>query len=824
MDKFLLFQFWVKPTGLFASKRYANVFYDINGNITVEDVDGKPSINLPSITDYKSTNFPYGEGNDVTGFCNTDTFTYYNIKASLVNPWAYTTATIDAPQCGYMTPLPTPAVPPNPFGTANYGLFAFLEYCTIDGVPKTVNIYKRNYSGAATEIEEGGKSPIKYRVTADLENKFEKVRPKECEFSFIATQNFQLRTLYTSDEREYRLEVINEVTGIKDFLGFIVPDSSSEAFSAPPYPVTVRATDGLGALKTITYPLPVGSAIDVRQSFLFMLAYALAKTNLNLNIRTMVNIYAIGMANGLGDDPMAQASASPLRMVSDGAKVYSCFQALEALCAQFGASIFQEDGEWRFARVTEFAKGTGRYRLYDYTARFINAGTDVTLREMGSTDKPVVIEKGATVSILPPYKLVRVKLDYGKSPDIVFNGDFEQWDGFNFNYWTRYGGINISRVQKTVTASNGVQVPIEDWACRFNERANSGKWLQASNIWVNREQSIKLSMNIGKTSGYYLLKTRIKVGQYYLTNANGSFQWITQLATVSTAVNNTVGSIQSFQISIEIPPVPISDVMVMQIYGFTRVNPVYGGVVFENGQLISDETNVIKFYQDIDEYTAIDIDNVAVSSNVPDSQIVKGALNVSSQNGFYTNKPDEITIIWGELGEGSLDPFVVTGSLQPATPNGLNNNNVQLQTIYLPDGSTAKGWYEFGESNSPIPIGLALARAILKAYQLPYESISCKAKGQNLKYYDTFNIIVPNENTFSQKIFMWQEAVFDDKYNEVDGDLVEIFTKNIVSNDYTAPETSNVTEDDLLPPIIQNPNPPLQINGIFTEQFTPEYS
>lgn len=124
----------------------------------------------------------------------------------------------------------------------------------------------------------------------------------------------------------------------------------------------------------------------------------------------------------------------------------------------------------------------------------------------------------------------------------------------------------------------------------------------------------------------------------------------------------------------------------------------------------------------------------------------------------------------------------------------------------------------------PSPIGLALARSILKAYQSPYKLMSCQVKGENLSYKDTFNIIVPNQTDFSAKIFMWQNATFDDKYETGEGDIVEIFSKQLVSNDYTTPEISGNNGGGGLPPIIQNPNPPIINNGIFTEQFTPEYS
>ena len=839
MDRYQVLEFWVKPSGILASKRYVRVFADDNGNITREDVPGKPSINLNSVDDYKSTSFTYSNGQELTRFCNTTTFTRYRILASRTSPFATVQTDLDEPACGYLEPLPTPAVPTNPFGTAPYDLFAFYDFCDTEGESYRVNINRKNYNNQSVivpfEILTGGADPVRLRYTGG-DDKFTTIRPCVCDFTFIATENFPLSSLYSFDEREFLLEVISLSTNDIKFKGFITPSDVQEPFNAPPYEVTVRASDGLGALKTITYPVPVGSSTDIRQKFTHILAFALAKTNLNLDIMTICNIYATGMQSGLDNDPLEQASVSPLRMTSSDGGIYSCYEALDAVCTQFGASLSQVNGKWVFGRVNEFAKGSARYRLYDYTARLIIGGTLSTLKLAGAIGQSVVLtEHDHVLSTSDAYKMVKVLQEYGRAPDVIYNGGFEDWDGQNFRYWTRYGAINVQRVQKTITASQGVTIPIEDYACRFMQRADSGKWLEGSPIWVNEGQTAKLSLNIGKTDGLYDFKVRFKVGQFYLTNDNGTFEWINELSTTTIRVDNSLGDIFSFAINVEIPKIPVSGDMIIQFYGFTKIvasnsgsapsgggRPVRGA---ENGVGGSTIT-----YYEVDEYTPIDIDNVGITSQVSDDKKTKGIINVSSQNGLYTNKPDEITVIWGEYKQGAFDPTIVTGSFTPARPRrrgeiGFNPApQAQLQTIYLPDNSDAKGWFEYGETSSPSPIGLCLARAILKAYQTNYNRFSGTMQGDDLSYLDTFNIIVPNSPQFSSKIFVWQDADFSLKYKKVSGNLVEIFSKTLISNDYTTPQLPGSTGEANLPPIIQNPNTPSNLIGIFTEEFTPEFN
>lgn len=834
MAKDLLFQFWVKPQGILASKRYANVFVDREtGAVTQENVPGKEAINLNSLSDYKSNNYPYAEGQEITRFCNTTTFTQYRILAKRSKDWAITQTDLNAPICGYLEPLPTPAVPANPFGTATYGLYATLAYCDVKQVAYEARIFKRNHDDTPIEIQYGSSSPVRRIYTAG-DDKFSTIRSQEVELSFIATSNFQLQNIYTADEREYRLDIYDVASGERNFSGFIMPDNSDEPFAHPNYTVTVRATDGIGALKTITYPMPVGSSTDIRQKFLYILAFALAKTNLDLDILTMVNIYATGMANGLNDDPLEQANVNPLRMSSTNGEIYSCYEAIDAVCREFGASISQVNGQWRIARITELATGTGRYRLYDYTGRFKFAGTLSTLRTLANSNSPdLVLEAGANSSIQPPYKMVRVLQEFGRAPDVIYNGNFEDWDGMNFRYWTRYGAINVTRVQKEIIASAGVKVPVDDYACRFNEKAVGNKWLEDSPTWINKGQTAKLSLNIGKTDGIYDFKVRFKIGQYYLTNFNGAFEWVTQLATTAIRIDNRTGDIFSFPISIEIPTIPISGDMVIQFYGFNKLQAVNSGSPPPNGARPArgSENGVggttITYYE-VDDYTPIDIDNIAITTTVSDEKRTKGRLNTSQQLGIYTNKPDIIPIIWGEFITGGFDPVSVTGSYDPTRPprGDVDLSTApqrQLQTIYLSNGSAATGWYEYGSSGSPVLMGMALARAILRAYQEPYRLMTnVVIKGLSMNYFDTFNIIVPNEADFSARIFMWQNVEFNDKTNEASGDIVEIFSKSITSIDYSTPQIEGSNGGTL--PIIQNPNPPIKISGIFTEQFTPEFT
>lgn len=116
-------EFGVKPAGI-ARWRYKRVLIDEFGNLSNTGVPGKETMNLPSILDYKKTDRRYVSSQVITEFCNLATFKHYRVEARNVAPFAYVFETINSPLCGYLEPLPEPFTPPNPFGTAPYGLFA----------------------------------------------------------------------------------------------------------------------------------------------------------------------------------------------------------------------------------------------------------------------------------------------------------------------------------------------------------------------------------------------------------------------------------------------------------------------------------------------------------------------------------------------------------------------------------------------------------------------------------------------------------------------------------------------------------------------------
>lgn len=360
--------------------RYADVFVDDNGIVTHEAVPGKKFIGNTPLTSFPVVNRQaFYPPLAFTTFCNYTTFTKNRIFASVNSPFAYNLPEVNSPECGYEEPVPTPGVPYSPFGTPNYGDYAYFEYCDRDGRLVQMFIRKKNYTGSVRTIKFKGKTPIV--ISRPSIEELEVIAKTECKVTLVATENFEFSDFFTEDERMFQGEVVKD--GITEFKGYLQPDFGNEKFDSPATEVMIRFTDGLSQLKQVTYPIPLGGTTAQRQSFKDILCYCFAPLNLNLNVSTIVNQYATTNKTGLNDDPMAQNSISPLRLVDDKGTTLTSYEVLETIAKSFRAVIVQDGGEWHFVRRKELVLGTSRRRIYDYKGVFLYAEQYISPRIVG---------------------------------------------------------------------------------------------------------------------------------------------------------------------------------------------------------------------------------------------------------------------------------------------------------------------------------------------------------------------------------------------------------------------------------------------------------
>jgi len=802
MAKRILYTVKVKPTGFLARWRWARVVIDDHTYvITQEDVPGEESINENCLSDYNRVSSPYAPGAQVTEWFNQATNQKITVYAADCSPFAQAVVISQSPP----TP-PTP--PPNPFGTATYGLFKYFQFCDIDAREVLVEIEKKEFVGVATEIERGDQVALtkSKKPLSELTDAF---HITEYIFGFIAETEGEFDSLSSEDERMFRVTVTYLDTGEIDFKGFFIPQYASEPFLSVPYPVTIRATDGLGALKKITYPIPAGGKTNMRQTWLSILQYAFSMTNIELPFFTLDNLYEVKMPNTLDDDPWNLSTVNPLRQSDEKGNIMSCYDVILKFCDQFTSYVTQDQGYWKIVRIPELANPVVRIRRYHADGSFMFSEQIGNSLTVGLDNADVRLLGDANIERHNAYKRVVTLQKFGFVPSIIFNGDFADGDNTSIPYWTNFG-VNYSRVQNTISGVNGQPVLIDDYSLQFNQRYDLAKWFQPSDIRVQQGDKVSLSFNLGSNSPATVadyMAMRIVV-----SNTDGSAVWLKQayqqdqngmptaypvwdpaLNTIELPLGKGPKVLQSFIYTVDLPVSPIDGNLTLQFFGFVK----------RTGQIIN--------LQDQEyTYSPMQIDNVKVAiTNTNNNAIPDGVFYVSEQQAFYTQSPDVKELLYGD------NVNLVQNTNVTVAPNILLRNNIS--SIFTVDGSYSTKWYEYGLSSTQLPIANWAAKGMLKLYQRPFRLFNCSLRG----YFSTVNVF--EICNLPDIPFAFQSGDFDVKnkqWNRVV--LTQIFANNILTNDFGGPHNPG----QAVPPYIQNANLPVTVVGtrIFTDEFTEQFT
>ncbi len=792
-------EFSVKPSGFLAVWRYARVVLnDETYVLTQQDVPGKPSINLSCISDYNRKSRRYNTGDLITSYFNAVAGERVTVLAVDCSPFA-TISAIPA------TPPTPPTPPPNPFGTATYGLYRYFEFCDIEGRPCRIDIDKKDFAGIAIRVATG-EDPVVVISKKDIKEITDFIHPTECVIRFIAETNYQFLDLFTDDERMFRVRVYYTDTSEDRFNGFLNPNAASEPFLSPPYPVTMRANDGLGALRNVTYPIPDGGQTNMRQTWVSILQYCFSKTNLALGFYTMCNLYETKMANNLDNDPMALSSVNPVRFADEKGNIFDCYKVLEYVCKEFSGYITQENGSWWFIRVPELANPVVRQRKYGPDGLFLFAEQVANRLLLGDSQADALLLGVPDIDMHNAYKRVVAIHKFGFVPSVVFNGDFEDWTGSRFPYWNNFG-VNYSRVQNTVPGINGQPVLIDNYSLQFNERTDLIKYIEPNLIRVNSGDKISVSLNINSNSTPNImdyLYMRISIADDngsviwlgappvadIISSGNPNDQpiWVTSVYTYPFFTGLGKKDINTFIYTINMPESPLTGNLRLQFFGFNSVSKQVG----------------VQY-----TYQPIRMDNIKIAiTNVNNNAIPDGVLYVSEQQRFFTQSPEPIELLFGD----NIN-FTQTSVTNPATLLLRNN----ISSIYTSDGSYSTLWYEYGLSSNQLPIANWASKSILKLFQSPFMQFLCGIKG-DISSLNVFEICqLPN------KALAFVSGDWDMRKKQwTRVQLNEIFYMNILTNDFGAPHTPGQS----MPPYIMNANFPGNIfiaRGVYSDEYTEPY-
>lgn len=302
-----------------------------------------------------------------------------------------------------------------------------LKYYLIYGDYR-LNIYKKNYLGTSSEIR-GSMILTKGSVDTVLET----IRGSGLNLSLEAKSGLTFDEFILEDEFTYKTELLKSNQII--FNGYIKPDGVQQSYVADEWLVNITSTDGLGALKDLSFVQTNGLPYKDKLSMYQVIKGCLDRTRLSMTINTSVDIFYLDYD---GENTLKDTYINSERFIKDSNDnvIMDCNEVLNSILNLFSAVVTQQDGQWWVYRPNDIGNGY---------VTFINNDTDQTFA------KNINIELGSQIDNYYPHhcgsnqqievkgaiSAYRLNYVYGLLDGFIVNSSLKHDGLLNYNQWER---------------------------------------------------------------------------------------------------------------------------------------------------------------------------------------------------------------------------------------------------------------------------------------------------------------------------------------------------------------------------------------------------
>ena len=323
-----------------------------------------------------------------------------------------------------------------PFGTnLKYYLF-FDDY--------TLNIYKNNYQGTASEIY--GTFTLKKSTVDTI---LSPIRGTALELSLEANQTLTFDEFLLEDEFTYKTELLKSSQII--FEGYIKPDGCQQSYVNDAWYVNIESNDILGALKDLSFVQTNGLQFTGKMSVYDVIKGCLDRTRLSLTINTSTEVAYVDYA---GTNILKDIYVNADRFIKDqnDQVIMDCNEVLTSMLNLFSAVITQQDANWWIYRPNDL-------QLNGYTT-FINQDNDTTFTKnlnavLGSQINnfyPHHCDGNQQIEVKGAISAYRLNYQYGFLEGLVLNPNLNHDEDMVFDDWTLNPALPIIQGIYTVLA------------------------------------------------------------------------------------------------------------------------------------------------------------------------------------------------------------------------------------------------------------------------------------------------------------------------------------------------------------------------------------
>jgi len=292
----------------------------------------------------------------------------------------------------------------------------------------TLNIYKNNYQGTASEIF--GTFTLK---KSSVDTILTPIRGTALELSLEANQTLTFDEFLLEDEFTYKTELLKNTQII--FEGYIKPDGCQQSYVNDAWYVNIESNDVLGALKDLSFVQANGLRFTGKMSVYDVIKGCLDRTRLSLTINTSTEVTYVDYA---GTNILKDIYVNADRFIKDqnDIVIMDCNEVLTSMLNLFSAVITQQDANWWIYRPNDL-------QLNGYTT-FINQDTDTTFTKnlnavLGSQINnfyPHHCDGNQQIEVKGAISAYRLNYQYGFLEGLVLNPNLNHDEDLVFEDWT----------------------------------------------------------------------------------------------------------------------------------------------------------------------------------------------------------------------------------------------------------------------------------------------------------------------------------------------------------------------------------------------------
>lgn len=322
------------------------------------------------------------------------------------------------------------------------------EFTSVKGLEYKVYILQKGYGSAVYDLRMGG-NPIQINYTSGSENKFEIIRGSECVLNFFSEYDGQFSEIMYADKNDFLVQV--HLNDELHWQGYVIQDNYNEPFASAPYPMSLRATDGLGDLKLIDFAKDNGTVFLNNMTFVEVILNCLAHLKNGNQLVTSNDVFEARIDRNVAtNEAFNQLTVNPFIFLKNELNAKKCNEVLKMILELFQCYIYYKNGKYHVERINYKLNESLTRRTYN-----INFDGDQSILPIVTTEIiRAKIERGGSLSFInndqhstfaAAYNKVTVNSNTVDPQNLVVNNYFRFWDDntvLPFS-WNKQGTLSI---------------------------------------------------------------------------------------------------------------------------------------------------------------------------------------------------------------------------------------------------------------------------------------------------------------------------------------------------------------------------------------------